>query len=301
VKPVNGPAKLFITTQDSPGNVKSGSAVGLWFALVGSSFAGALNKLFRSSENLQGAFLTKARFFMLTLDISYDIYFDMLYDKGDYMHRHCEFGSFESRERHGHFGRGGFFGRFGAGFMGGPGMVRGGKMLASSDLQLIILVLLSQKPSHGYEIIKQVEEHSSGMYSPSPGMVYPALTYLEEMGYAASESEGTKKLYRITETGTAYLNENRAGVEETLDQMARFGRKVAEFQKQFAEENEESEDSGRGPRRGIRSDWREAKQEFRELRNDLKTALYEKVDASPEERKRVFAILRRAIEEIRSK
>ena len=70
---------------------------------------------------------------------------------------------------------------------------------------------------------------------------------------------------------------------------------------QFAEENEESEDSVRGSRRGIRSDWREAKQEFRELRNDLKTALYEKVDASPEERKRVFAILRRAIEEIRSK
>ena len=81
-------------------------------------------------------------------------------------------------------------------------------MLASGDLQLIILALLSEKPRHGYEIIKQVEEHSSGAYTPSPGMVYPALTYLEEMGYAASGvREGTKKLYRITETGTAYLNE----------------------------------------------------------------------------------------------
>src|SRR6266478_3284709 len=103
--------------------------------------------------------------------------------------------------------------------------MRVAKMLASGDIQLIILALLSEKPRHGYEIIKQVEEHSSGAYTPSPGMVYPALTYLEEMGYAASESEGTKKLYRITETGTAYLNENRASVEDTLDQLARFGRK----------------------------------------------------------------------------
>src|SRR5580704_2564408 len=201
-----------------------------------------------------------------------------------------------------HFaGRHRFFGGFRGGFMGGPAM-RVAKMLASGDLQLIILALLSEKPRHGYEIIKQVEEHSSGAYTPSPGMVYPALTYLEEMGYAASESEGTKKLYRITETGTAYLNENRASVEDTLDQLARFGRKLAEFQKEFAEhEDEERENSGTDSRHGIKSEWREARREFREVRNDLKAALCEKFDAPPEERKRVFAILRRAIDEIRSK
>src|SRR3984885_5061020 len=110
------------------------------------------------------------------------------------MNRYCEFGSFEGHAHHGRFGRRGrSFGRFGAAFMGGPGM-RVAKMLASGDLQLIILALLSEKPRHGYEIIKQVGEHSSGAYTPSPGVVYPALTYLEEMGYAASESEGTKKL-----------------------------------------------------------------------------------------------------------
>ena len=87
-----------------------------------------------------------------------------------------------------------------------------------------------------------------------PGVIYPALTYLEEMGYAASASEGTKKLYRITETGTAYLNENRASVEDTLDQLARFGRKLAEFQKEFAEhEDEERENSGTDSRHGITS------------------------------------------------
>jgi len=218
------------------------------------------------------------------------------------MHRHHqEFPFFESRGRHGLFGgRGGPFERMGGGFMGGPG-IRAAKMLASGDLRLIILALLSEKPRHGYEIIKAVEEHSSGIYSPSPGMVYPALTYLEELGYAASELEGTKKLYRITEAGNAYLNENRVGVEETLDQLARFGRKLAQFQKQFKEDNEESDDFGPDPRSGIKSEWRQAKMEVRELRNELKAALYEKLDASPEERKRVFAILRRAIDEIRGK
>ncbi len=184
--------------------------------------------------------------------------------------------------------------------MGGPG-VRAAKMLASGDLRLIILALLSEKPRHGYEIIKAIEEHSSGIYSPSPGMVYPALTYLEELGHAASESEGTKKLYRITDAGTEYLKENRVSVEETLDQLARFGRKLAQFQKQFAEDNEESDDLGADPRSGIKSEWRQVKMEVRELRNELKAALYEKLDASPEERKRVFAILRRAIDEIRGK
>src|SRR6202161_1639265 len=150
------------------------------------------------------------------------------------MNRHCEFGVFERHGHHGHFGRRGrSFGRFGVGFMGGPGM-RVAKMLASGDLQLIILALLSEKPRHGYEIIKQVEEHSSGAYTPSPGMVYPALTYLEEMGYAASESEGNKKLYSITEAGTAYFDKNRASVKETLEQLARFGRKMSDFQKRYA-------------------------------------------------------------------
>jgi DNA-binding PadR family transcriptional regulator len=214
-------------------------------------------------------------------------------------HKHHHHPCFEGRGRH-DFGRGRFFGRFGAGFVGGPGM-RAAKMLASGDLQLIILALLSEKPRYGYEIIKQVEEHSSGMYSPSPGMVYPALTYLEEMGYAASESEGTKKLYKITEAGTEHLNKNRASVEETLDQLSRFGKKMADFQKRYAEENEERDDAGSDARPGIKAEWREAKQEFRELRHDLKAAIIEKLDATPEERQRVFGILRKAIDEIRTK
>src|SRR6202035_618621 len=74
------------------------------------------------------------------------------------------------------------FGHFGRGFMEGGGM--GGK-LASGDLQLLILKLLDEKSRYGYEIIKELDERSKGFYVPSPGMVYPALTYLEELGHAA--------------------------------------------------------------------------------------------------------------------
>jgi DNA-binding PadR family transcriptional regulator len=191
-------------------------------------------------------------------------------------------------------------GRFDS-WMGGPGL-RAARVLASGDLRLIILALLKEKPRHGYEIIKALEEHSSGMYTPSPGMVYPALTYLEEMGHAAVEADGTKKLYRISEAGAAYLEEHRRSADETLEQLARFGRRMAHFRRRFAEEDEEAEDfaEDRDERRGSeRGEWRRVKMEFRELRDDLRAALREKIDATMEEKKRVFAILRRAIDEIR--
>ena len=98
----------------------------------------------------------------------------------------------EEGRRYGRFaGRGGFLGWFADGWMGGPG-IRAARVLASGDLRLIILALLNEKPRHGYEIIKALEDHSSGMYVPSPGMVYPALTYLEEMGHAEVEADGTR-------------------------------------------------------------------------------------------------------------
>src|SRR5580658_4062767 len=117
---------------------------------------------------------------------------------------------FGGRGPHGFGGRHGALGRFG-GFMGGRGF-RAARMLASGDLQLIVLALLKEKPRHGYDIIKELEERSSGIYTPSPGVVYPALTYLEEVGHAVSESEGNKKLFKITDTGLAHLEKNRAEV-----------------------------------------------------------------------------------------
>jgi DNA-binding PadR family transcriptional regulator len=214
-------------------------------------------------------------------------------------HWHHSFGG-GSRSRH-HSGRGGLFGSpFGGGFRGGgPGM-RAAKMLASGDLQLIILLLLSEKPRHGYEIIKGLEEHSSGVYTPSPGMVYPALTYIEEMGYAAAATEGAKKLYSITPEGSAYLAANQEAAREIWNHLALFGRKMAHFQRQFTED-ENVADSFGSPGGRTRGERHEMKAEFYAVRDELKAALYEKIHASLEEKQRVLAVLRRAIDEIRSK
>ena len=174
-------------------------------------------------------------------------------------------------------------------------------MIASGDLQLIILALLSERPRHGYEIIKAIEEHSSGIYTPSPGVVYPALTYLEEMGYASVEQEGNKKQYRITEPGAEHLKKNHENVDEMLDQLARFGRKMAHIRQEYAEQTQEAEDIASDAGRQIKGEWRKTKAEFRGLRDELKATLYEKLDASVEERARIGEILRRAMEEIRKK
>jgi DNA-binding PadR family transcriptional regulator len=179
--------------------------------------------------------------------------------------------------------------------------MRTAKVLASGDLQLIILLLLSEKPRHGYEIIKAVEEQSSGVYTPSPGMVYPALTYLEEMSYAVAAAEGTKKLYSITAEGTQHLDKHRAAATELWTQLAIFGRKLAHFRKQFAEEEDVADHFGSGPFGGGKAEWHHMKAEFRGLRDELKAAIYEKLNSSIEEKQRILDIMRRAIDEIRGK
>ena len=70
----------------------------------------------------------------------------------------------------------------------GDETMRAGRMLAQGDLRLIALALIAEQPRHGYELIKVLEDKTEGWYSPSPGMVYPTLTYLEEAGYLTSEA-----------------------------------------------------------------------------------------------------------------
>jgi len=131
------------------------------------------------------------------------------------------------RGRHGH-GHGG--GRHG---MGDSDMPRFGRMVSSSDLQLIALALIAEQPRHGYEIIKLLEEKSEGAYSPSPGMVYPTLTYLEEADYVTAQADGAKKSYTITAGGRAYLAKNRDHVDTLLEQLAAIGKKAARFRRHF--------------------------------------------------------------------
>ena len=155
------------------------------------------------------------------------------------MHRH--FHHFIGRHR-GHHG----FGHFGKGFMEGGGLGgRGfgmGRKLASADLQLLVLKLLDEKSRYGYEIIKLVEEKTAEWYSPSPGIVYPTLTYLEEAGYVTAAAEGSKKLYTITDEGRAYLAANRELVDVVLARLAAVGERVSQWQRDTRGERSDRRD-----------------------------------------------------------
>src|SRR5579859_161514 len=205
--------------------------------------------------------------------------------------------------RHFGFGRGrgggGRHGFFGGPFGGGGGGMRTARMLASGDLQLLILRLLSENPRHGYEIIKAIEEHSSGVYTPSPGMVYPALTYLEEMGYATATADGAKKLFNITPEGAAHLEQRRGVADEIWNRLALFGSKLAHFQRQYAQDEDFADHFGMGAGASMHDEWQQVKAEFMGLRAELKAAIYEKINSSLEEKRRVLQILRRTIDEIR--
>ena len=87
------------------------------------------------------------------------------------------------------------------------------------DLKYVILDLLKDKPRYGYEIIRALEERSHGFYKPSPGVVYPTLQMLEEMGYANSTERDGKKVYTITAEGRQFLDERSDLADEVRRHM----------------------------------------------------------------------------------
>ncbi len=137
------------------------------------------------------------------------------------------------RDCHGHgAGRGGWGWGFdpgqGAWFWGGHrgrgGPFRRGRVFEQGDLKYVILKLLAEKPRHGYEIIKELEEKFGGAYAPSAGTVYPTLALLEDLGYASvTPEEGGKKVYSITPAGEKYLEENKSQVEDVFERIQNFG------------------------------------------------------------------------------
>jgi DNA-binding PadR family transcriptional regulator len=181
--------------------------------------------------------------------------------------------------------RGGF-GRFGFmdGLSMGPESFRGRKM-GSVDLRLVLLTLLAERPSHGYELIKALEDRSGGFYSPSPGMVYPALTWLEEVGYASVTSEGAKKLYAITDSGRTYLAQHQDAADSILSQLGQIARKLGRIREAFAGVEDE-EHGGAGPEVGL-------------ARRELKEALRAARGASPQAQARIAEILKDAAAKIR--
>ncbi|MCC8395406.1 PadR family transcriptional regulator [Paraburkholderia sp. MMS20-SJTR3] len=189
-------------------------------------------------------------------------------------------------------GPGGRGGRFGGG-PGGPGGFGGegdgfprGRKFSSDDLQLMLLSLLDAQPSHGYELIKALETRSNGFYTPSPGMVYPALTYLEELGYVSVQLEGNRKRYALSDAGREYLNANRERVDLMFARLTHIARKMDSVRRAFAgEEPADVSEGGWVP-------------ELTEARRMLKTELLRRDSAPADEQRRIAAILMRAAREI---
>ena len=103
---------------------------------------------------------------------------------------------------------------------GGGGRGRGPKMFDAGAMRYIVLQLISEKPRHGYEIIKELEQRSGGGYSPSPGAIYPLLSMLLDMGHVSATPDGNKKLHAITPEGEAFLAENRQFVDAIVARMS---------------------------------------------------------------------------------
>ncbi|VVE55620.1 PadR family transcriptional regulator [Pandoraea communis] len=156
--------------------------------------------------------------------------------RGDFMGRgpldldKMDFGDERRGARHGRRGAGEGYGdgRFGRddevrGARGGRGGRGGGRLFSHGGLRLVLLHLIAQQPRHGYELIKAIEESVNGTYSPSPGVVYPTLTLLEEMGYIRvqeSAGDSQRKSYEITDAGREYLAENEDSITELLARLA---------------------------------------------------------------------------------
>jgi DNA-binding PadR family transcriptional regulator len=171
----------------------------------------------------------------------------------------------------------------GGGWGFGDGGFPGGRKLSSDELQLVILALLEERPAHGYELIKTLEERSGGFYAPSPGVIYPALTYLDEVGHAAVEPRGHRKLYSLTDAGRAYLDAHRAEAEAILEALGRIGGRMDRVREAFA---------------GF-DDLDPASSDLHAARHALRHALARMRGCSPAEARRIAEILKRAAAEIR--
>lgn len=105
---------------------------------------------------------------------------------------------------------------------------RRGRMFAQGELRLALLALIAENPSHGYELIKGIEEMTGGGYAPSPGAVYPTLQLLEDEGaIAEADAEGSKKPYAVTPQGETELEERKTEVAELMRRLGRHGERTS--------------------------------------------------------------------------
>jgi DNA-binding PadR family transcriptional regulator len=208
------------------------------------------------------------------------------HEHGHHEHHAAPEGPHRGHRGHGHGPRGG---RGGGGFFDDEGGLPRGRKLSSDDLQLLLLALIAEQPSHGYELIRALEQRSGGFYVPSPGMMYPALACMEDCGHVSIQPEGNRKRYALSDEGRAHLDANRERVDLMLAKLAAAAEKMTLMRNALAEGG--AADDGRGPR------WTT---EFAEARHAFKHALLAHAGpgVSAEEQGRIAAILARATAEI---
>jgi DNA-binding PadR family transcriptional regulator len=117
-----------------------------------------------------------------------------------------------------------FGGWRGSDFGGRQGRKRRRRVFDSGELRLVLLKLIADEPRHGYDLIRAIEELTGGAYTPSPGIIYPTLSLLEDSGMIEQvETEGSRKAFTITDSGTAELEEKQAEVEALFTRLSSMG------------------------------------------------------------------------------
>ncbi len=125
----------------------------------------------------------------------------------------------------GDWGRGGRGGR-------GGGKRRRKRMFDSGELKLVLLKLIEEEPRHGYDLIRAIEDMTGGEYAPSPGIIYPTLSFLEDGGLIAPvDSDDSRKTFEITDDGRAELEEREREVDELMSRLSRHGDRAKRYDK----------------------------------------------------------------------
>ncbi|WP_153098961.1 PadR family transcriptional regulator [Paraburkholderia hayleyella] len=205
---------------------------------------------------------------------------------------HWAIGRSGGRGGQGHRGGGRGFGSF-DGFDDREDRLPRGRKFSSDDLQLLLLALLETRPAHGYELIRQLEQRSNGFYVPSPGMVYPALTYLEERDLITVALDGNRKQYALAEPGRQLLEQNRARVDFMLAKLSAIAQRMDQVRQAFA-----GHPDATGPRADDAAGEPFWLPELIHARRRLKHSMLAADSATHAEQRRIAAILERAAAEI---
>lgn len=162
-----------------------------------------------------------------------------------------------------------------------PSFLRGRKF-GADELQILLLTLLKEQASYGYELIKTLSEKSGGLYKPSPGVIYPALTYLEDVGHVTVQQEGNRKRYAINEQGEGWLADNQAIADALLAKLALFARQSESVNQAMSEQRQPFEPS------------------LMQALHELRSQLHSYHGSDEETQRQVAAILQQTLAQLKS-